>query len=380
MLSATHWFQLFYGRNLRIAFSLAFIFSWLVIDGVLISIPIKLHQQEMREVRSYAFDVKELAKPDTLAMKLRAAEDPVSKYVVEKASGTTRQLLAQYVEGAEPSEQLKVAMISELNRHVTGGRSLYDEGRFAEVKLSDDVKDLVKQVSDPKSKLKRVDIARMNRRLLEDAYPGLLVSQQAVVVAPTRISYAEMAPPPSLKSDQIIAAAELPEATPAAVEQVTSTVPLPVPDEQAEAATMQTQALVSGVQAPAATGGAGIGPVIIDTTKKVEVYDDNTPAPVTFKYMKASVLPTPLKDVAPEYPEKARALGLEGTAIIDMWLRKDGTVSIVQIKKSTGSELLDSAAVRAAAKSVFTPALGADGKPVNVWVERPFRFTLTGGN
>jgi protein TonB len=200
---------------------------------------------------------------------------------------------------------------------------------------------------------------------------------ESVIIMPTdTIRYSEMAPPPSLSGDQVVAEAPLPEATPSVVEDVTSTVPLPVPDEQAEVATMATQKAVAGVAAPAATGSGAPVFVLPETTR---VYDDNRPAPVIFKYMKASVMPQPLKDVQPEYPEKARALGIEGTAMIDMWLRKDGTVSAVQVYKSSGSALLDTAAARAAGKSSFTPARGADGAPVNVWVRRPFRFSLSGG-
>jgi len=202
---------------------------------------------------------------------------------------------------------------------------------------------------------------------------------EGTIIMPTdTIRYSEMAPPPSLSGGQVEGEAPLPEGTPSVVEDVTSTVPLPVPDEQAEVATMATQKAVGGVAAPSATGTGAPVFVLAETSKK-EVYDDTRPAPVIFKYMKASVMPQPLKDVQPEYPEKARALGIEGTAMIDMWLRKDGTVSAVQVYKSSGIALLDTAAARAAGKSSFTPARGADGAPVNVWVRRPFRFSLTGG-
>jgi protein TonB len=199
----------------------------------------------------------------------------------------------------------------------------------------------------------------------------------AVVIAPEALPYSAMAPPPSLKSDQVVGEAPLPDATPASVEAVTSTVPLPVPDEQAEVSTMQPQKTIGGVAAPAATGSGA--PVFIMPETAKQVYDDNKPAPVIFKYMKASVMPQPLRDVQPEYPEKARALSIEGTVMVDMWLRKDGTVSAVQIYKSA-HPLLDSAAAKAAIKSTFTPAKGADGAPVNVWVRRPFRFSLSGGH
>jgi TonB family protein len=206
---------------------------------------------------------------------------------------------------------------------------------------------------------------------------ALATQSEGTIIMPTdTLRYSEMAPPPSLSGENIAAEAALPEANPASVEDVTSTVPLPVPDEQAEVSTMATQKTVGGVAAPAATGSGAPVFIMPETT---HTYDDNKPAPIVFKYMKASVMPTPLHDVQPEYPDKARALSIEGTVMVDMWLRKDGTVSAVSIYKSA-HPLLDSAAARAAYKSTFTPARGADGAPVNVWVRRPFRFSLSGGH
>jgi protein TonB len=204
-------------------------------------------------------------------------------------------------------------------------------------------------------------------------------SAEGSIIMPTdTIRYSEMAPPPSLSGEQVIAEAALPEAAaPQAVEDVTSSVPLPVPDEQAEATTMATAKTIAGAAAPAGTGTGAPVFIVPETTKAA--YDDNKPAPIIFKYMKATVMPEPLKDVQPEYPEKARALSIEGTSYIDMWLRKDGSVSIVQVYKSSGSPILDSAAARAALKSTFKSARGADGNPVNVWVRRPFKFSLQGG-
>jgi len=199
----------------------------------------------------------------------------------------------------------------------------------------------------------------------------------AIIMPSDTIRYSEMAPPPSLSGGSVVAEAALPDAAPGSVEGVTSTIPLPVPDEQAEVATMATQSKVSGVAAPAASGSGAPVFIMPETTR--QVFDDNKPAPVMVKYMKASVMPTPLKDVQPEYPEKARTMGFEGTAMIDMWLKKDGTVSVVQVYKSSGYPMLDTAAAKAASNSSFTPARGADGAPVNVWVRRPFRFSLSGG-
>ena len=81
------------------------------------------------------------------------------------------------------------------------------------------------------------------------------------------LRYSDMAPPPSLSGENIVAEAALPEANPASVEDVTSTVPLPVPDEQAEVATMATQKTVAGVAAPAATGSGAPVFILPETTQ-----------------------------------------------------------------------------------------------------------------
>jgi TonB family protein len=205
---------------------------------------------------------------------------------------------------------------------------------------------------------------------------GTAGSDTTSVIPITTIRYSEMAPPPSLSGSRVEAEASLPDVAPAQIEDVTSSVPLPVPDELAEAATMATTKTIAGVAAPAATG---TGPVVIlpETTKR-ENYDDNKPAPIAFKYTKSAIKPEPIKLVQPDYPENARRLNIEGTATLYLWLRKDGTVATVSIFKTSGNALLDTAAAKAALKSTFTPAKGADGNPVNVWVSVPFRFSLTG--
>ena len=202
------------------------------------------------------------------------------------------------------------------------------------------------------------------------------VSDTTSIVPIMTIRYSQMAPPPSLSGSQVVADVALPEAALAHVEDPSS-VPLPVPDELADAATMATQTKVAGVAAPAATGTSGPVVILPETSRK-EVYDDNKPAPIAFKYTKSAVKPEPIKLVQPDYPENARRLNIEGTATLYLWLRKDGTVATVSIFKSSGSGLLDTSAARAALKSTFSPAKGADGNPVNVWVSVPFRFSLTG--
>jgi TonB family protein len=49
----------------------------------------------------------------------------------------------------------------------------------------------------------------------------------------------------------------------------------------------------------------------------------------------------------PEYPEAARANGLEGSGVFLLHVGRDGTVKLVDVLKSTGHRILDRAAIAA---------------------------------
>ena|SRR5439155_24993896 len=49
----------------------------------------------------------------------------------------------------------------------------------------------------------------------------------------------------------------------------------------------------------------------------------------------------------PEYPEAARANGLEGSGVFLLHIRRDGTVKFVDVLKSTGHRILDQAGIAA---------------------------------
>jgi protein TonB len=74
------------------------------------------------------------------------------------------------------------------------------------------------------------------------------------------------------------------------------------------------------------------------------------------------------------YPEIARKAGLEGTVWVKIWVGKEGKPRKVVIQKSA-SDIFDQAAVDAANRFVFTPAMMQNG-PVDVWVSIPFHFRL----
>lgn len=77
----------------------------------------------------------------------------------------------------------------------------------------------------------------------------------------------------------------------------------------------------------------------------------------------------------PEYPELARRRGYQGTALLRVRILEDGRVAAVQIKESSGYQILDGTATKAVWNWRFTPAL-ADGRPVASWVLVPITFRL----
>jgi periplasmic protein TonB len=87
--------------------------------------------------------------------------------------------------------------------------------------------------------------------------------------------------------------------------------------------------------------------------------------------------PVPITLGSPTYPEKAKKDGIEGMVYVSAFVDAKGKVTEAKIEKST-AVVLDSAALAAARKSVFTPA-SKDGKPVGAWVTLPYKFKLADG-
>lgn len=76
------------------------------------------------------------------------------------------------------------------------------------------------------------------------------------------------------------------------------------------------------------------------------------PAPVAEVF----VPPSFLSRQEPAYPERARRAGVEGVVGVRIALAPDGSVRQVELTQSSGSRLLDEAALAAARTSTFSPA------------------------
>ena len=77
----------------------------------------------------------------------------------------------------------------------------------------------------------------------------------------------------------------------------------------------------------------------------------------------------------PDYPEEARRLHQEGVVLLSVEVSAEGRAAEVSLKRSSGSELLDQAAIRAVKRWTFEPARVAS-LPVASRVDVPIRFSL----
>jgi TonB family protein len=73
------------------------------------------------------------------------------------------------------------------------------------------------------------------------------------------------------------------------------------------------------------------------------------------------------------YPDEARRQGMEGTVQVRVLVDRNGRVEDVAVQRPSGSQLLDSAAVRTAMTFVFSPAMLGDVAQ-KTWVLVPIEF------
>lgn len=87
----------------------------------------------------------------------------------------------------------------------------------------------------------------------------------------------------------------------------------------------------------------------------------------------ATLQPQPISSPAPTYPSLALRNGEHGTVMVSAEIGLDGVPLEVGVARSSGSRLLDRAAVDAVRRWRFRPAM-ADGRPVAGRVQVPISF------
>ncbi len=106
--------------------------------------------------------------------RLRDPGDKVSQYLKARLPGETRRQLDAW-DGDRPSDELRTALVSQLDKLLRSGESLYEKEAFADVSLSDNTSQLIKRQS------KGDAITHLNRLLLRDAYPDEITTPLAAV-------------------------------------------------------------------------------------------------------------------------------------------------------------------------------------------------------
>ena len=83
-----------------------------------------------------------------------------------------------------------------------------------------------------------------------------------------------------------------------------------------------------------------------------------------------------LHNPPPSYPWQARRMGVEGRVVLHVEILPDGNTGRIDIRQSSGHELLDQAAISAVGGWRFDPARVA-GEPITAWADVPISFRLT---
>ena len=186
------------------------------------------------------------------------------------------------------------------------------------------------------------------------------------VVRVKLLKYSDLGPPPSISSVPLS-----PPVGIAAAVKPSVGLPVPVPDaEVSPEQTIATQQELSTTPSPALEEFDGDGNVQI--TQDIQINPEDEPG--MDEFIPVEKAPQLVRQVVPEYPDMARRAGLEGVVWVKILVGKDGKPIKVAIAKSS-TEILNNAALEAAMKFLFTPAVMNNG-PVKVWVSVPFRFKL----
>lgn len=85
-----------------------------------------------------------------------------------------------------------------------------------------------------------------------------------------------------------------------------------------------------------------------------------------------------LNNKAPVYPMLSRKRKEQGTVWLLLLVSKEGVVTELKLKKTSGFARLDQAALQAVKKWKFQPAR-KQGQPIDYWYELPLKFSLQQG-
>jgi TonB family protein len=111
--------------------------------------------------------------------------------------------------------------------------------------------------------------------------------------------------------------------------------------------------------------------IVKKTNYKAIIVNENSPDADTISF----VNPQMISKISPVYPEEAAKNNIEGKVKLRFLVDKKGEVNKILIQQSSGSEILDSAAIDYINKLEFIPAK-TNGVPRNIWMTMVLKYLV----
>jgi protein TonB len=183
-------------------------------------------------------------------------------------------------------------------------------------------------------------------------------------------------PPPPMLEPILEQVAELPEPPPPVVKPVPKPRPKPIARKPVEAPPALVQAPEPvQVAAPVPESAPVMAAPAPSVAQEPVAQTAAVSAPPADAIMVTTDARFRAKPVAPEYPARARHMGVEGTTVLRALVGEAGDTIELIVWQGSGMRLLDEAALAAARQWRFEPARRGD-RLLTAWVEVPVRFIL----
>lgn len=219
-----------------------------------------------------------------------------------------------------------------------------------------------------------IAIAAPNEAPLAAPIEAPVVTQAAApepIVEPVAVE-----PPPPVLEPILEQVAELPEPPPPIAKPVPKPRPKPVARKPVEAPPAPAQ-----VPEPVHAAAPTPAPAPIVAAPLPSAAPESVPqtaaaaAPAANEIMVTTDARFRARPAAPEYPPRARQMGVEGTTVLRALVGETGDTLELVVWQGSGMRLLDEAALAAARQWRFEPARRGD-RLLTAWVEVPVRFIL----
>ncbi|MCT6699801.1 energy transducer TonB [Rheinheimera sp. 4Y26] len=192
--------------------------------------------------------------------------------------------------------------------------------------------------------------------------------------------------PPAAKPAAVMVAALLPpasQAKPAAQVKPKQATPEPKPKAMPKTAPKKIPAKTPAKTVTKTAAKTPAKPVNTTTPSEraISTMVHHTAAKIASNTPASNAIAPPSADAkasqnrAPVYPTLSRKKKEQGTVLLKLLVKADGTVGSISVMQSSGFSRLDQAALQAVKHWRFTPAT-QQGKNIDYWYEMPMNFAL----